>query len=417
MAGRLRSTLALGLLTSAIVPIFSASGSETVNYSYDARGRLIQVSRSGAVNDGIQAAYSYDKADNRTNVTVTGPGFSVNDVSATEGLKLAFTVTRSATASAMNVSYATSNGTATGGDYTATSGTLAFAIGEAQKTINVDTTDDTTSESSETVTLTLSNPTGGAILVDATGIGTIIDNDAPPACSGVSFTIASNGAVTEATNSRFTVTKSGTATGSCSVNYVTANGTATAGSDYTAKSGTLSFSTAQTSQTVDVTTTDDSTIESAETFSMSLSSPTGGSIVGSPGNATATINDNDGVITCSGVSFRVNDYAYDEGPPAVFTITKTGSTSNSCSVNYATADGTAIAPGDYTAVAGTLTFASNETSKTVSITTTTAPKNEPTEYFYLNLSSPSGSATISDSQGLATLDDYIPDGGGGCPLC
>jgi len=415
MTGRRRSLLALGLLVSCISPINSAFGGETVNYAYDARGRLIQVSRSGTVNDGIQASYSYDKADNRTNVTVTGQSLSVNDVSATEGSPLVFTVTRTATASAISVSYATSNGTATAGsDYTTTSGTLNFAVGQATGTVSVPTTDDTTSESAETVTLTLSNPTGGAILSDATGIGTINDNDAPPACSGVSFTIASNAAVTEGTNSVFTVTKSGTATGSCSVSYATSNGTATAGSDYTAKSGTLTFTTAQTSQTVSVTTTDDAAIESAETFSMSLSSPTGGSTVGSPGSATATLNDNDGGA-CSGVSYSVNDASVTEGDPLVFTVTKAGSTTSSCSVSYATANGTATTPTHYTAASGTLTFTSTQTSKTVTVTTIYIGRLNATLNMYLNLSSPSAGATITDSQGKGSIAaDGDPNG---CPLC
>lgn len=120
------------------------------------------------------------------------------------------------------------------------------------------------------------------------------------ACSGggggdnVSFTISSNGPVTEGANSVFTVTKSGTATQSYSVNYATANGTAVAPGDYTATSGTLTFTTAQTSKTVNVTTIDDATAESSETFTMSLSSPTGGSTIGTPGTATATINASDG---------------------------------------------------------------------------------------------------------------------------
>lgn len=49
-----------------------AAASETVTYAYDARGRLVQVTRSGNVNNGVIASYAYDKADNRTNVTVSG---------------------------------------------------------------------------------------------------------------------------------------------------------------------------------------------------------------------------------------------------------------------------------------------------------------------------------------------------------
>lgn len=51
----------------------AATASETINYSYDARGRLVQVKHSGTVNNNVTANYQYDKADNRTNVNVASP--------------------------------------------------------------------------------------------------------------------------------------------------------------------------------------------------------------------------------------------------------------------------------------------------------------------------------------------------------
>ena len=49
-----------------------ASATETIDYSYDAKGRLVKVARSGVDNGSVNSTYSYDKADNRTNVAVTG---------------------------------------------------------------------------------------------------------------------------------------------------------------------------------------------------------------------------------------------------------------------------------------------------------------------------------------------------------
>jgi hypothetical protein len=50
----------------------AAYAAETITYSYDARGRLKQVVRSGTVNNGVATTYTHDKADNRTNKTTTG---------------------------------------------------------------------------------------------------------------------------------------------------------------------------------------------------------------------------------------------------------------------------------------------------------------------------------------------------------
>ena len=51
----------------------AAYATETITYTYDARGRLIKVERTGSVNNNVKAEYKYDKADNRTNVNVTSP--------------------------------------------------------------------------------------------------------------------------------------------------------------------------------------------------------------------------------------------------------------------------------------------------------------------------------------------------------
>lgn len=70
MKKMLRAGLAgLGLAGAAI----AAFASETITYTYDARGRLVKVVRTGTVNNNVKAEYKYDRADNRTNVTVTSP--------------------------------------------------------------------------------------------------------------------------------------------------------------------------------------------------------------------------------------------------------------------------------------------------------------------------------------------------------
>lgn len=116
-------------------------------------------------------------------VTAAAPSeLTIEDVQTEEGNSgtspLAFQVSLSpASAKAVTVRYATSNGTATAGsDYVATSGTLTFAPGQTSQTINVPIAGDLNIEPDETFSVTLSNPVNATIPAD-TGAGTIRNDD------------------------------------------------------------------------------------------------------------------------------------------------------------------------------------------------------------------------------------------------
>lgn len=244
---------------------------------------------------------------------------------------------------------------------------------------------------------------------DAADNRTASNVETSSACSASSGTTPPSFSVgddssTEGTNVVFTVTRSGSSTGSYSLDYATANGTAVASSDYTAKSGTISFADGVMSANVAVATTDDTTVESSETFYLDVSNASGGATIADSRGA-GTITDNDSASTCDGVSFAVSNASVTEGGNLSFTVTKTGTTTDSCSVNYATANNTAVSGSDYTAKSGTVTFSSSQTSATVSVATTEDTTVENTETMYLNLSAASGSATITDSQGVGTIND------------
>lgn len=57
---------------SLLAVAMPAAAAETLTFTYDAKGRLIKVARSGTVNNGVAAEYVHDKADNRKNMKVTG---------------------------------------------------------------------------------------------------------------------------------------------------------------------------------------------------------------------------------------------------------------------------------------------------------------------------------------------------------
>ncbi|WP_222873730.1 Calx-beta domain-containing protein [Hankyongella ginsenosidimutans] len=218
------------------------------------------------------------------------PTFSINDVAATEGNALTFTVTRNgSTTSQVSVSFATQNGTAiAGSDYTAQSGTLTFGSGVTSQTISVPTVADQITEGSETFTILLSNAVG-ATITDGSGTGTINDqinpNEPRP-----TFSISGTPSVNEGGTLQFTVTKSSVTTGTYSVTATTSGGTATPGSDYTAINQLLSFAPSETSRTVTVNTVDDGTLESSETVNLTIASSNAN--IGTA-STTGTILDND----------------------------------------------------------------------------------------------------------------------------
>ena len=63
-----RLALTFGMVASAT----AADAAETITYKYDAKGRLVEVKRTGTVNKNVTTTYSHDKADNRKNLTTTG---------------------------------------------------------------------------------------------------------------------------------------------------------------------------------------------------------------------------------------------------------------------------------------------------------------------------------------------------------
>jgi large repetitive protein len=132
--------------------------------------------------------------------------------------------------------------------------------------------------------------------------------------------------------------------------------------------------------------------------------------------ATLTLTDNDGAVTTDTLqvvvapypTLTISDRTLTEGDTgslqAIFTVSLSSPSLLPVTVTYSTANGTATAGSDYTAATGTLTFAAGETSKTITIQITGDTLVEPTETFFVNLTS-ANNATIADGQGQATLID------------
>jgi uncharacterized delta-60 repeat protein len=221
-------------------------------------------------------------------------GITATVGSATEGGNITITVRRTGGATGIaSVDYATAAGTAqAGSDFTATSGTLTWATNDANfQTVTIGTLDDAAFEGAETLTLTLSNPVGVELAASEATL-TIVDNDV--AAPGTLAVAAASQSVGEADGPvSIRVTRTGGSDGAVSVQYATASGTATAGSDFATATGTLDWAAGDsTDKFIDVDVTSDTTDESNETFTVTLSAPTGGATLGTA-LTTVTITDDD----------------------------------------------------------------------------------------------------------------------------
>ena len=209
-------------------------------------------------------------------------------------------------------------------------------------------------------------------------------------------------------NMAFTVSLSAASATPVTVNYATSNGTATAGSDYTAKTGSLTFAAGETSKTIQVAITGDRVVEANESFNLTLSGASGASIA--DGQAVGTIvNDDQGPAL---PRLSVGDAAVTEGAAGTtnlnFQVTLSAAASAPVTVNWATANGTATAGSDYTAASGTLTFAAGETSKTVTVAVRGDTAVEANETLSLTLSNAAG-ASIGTGTGTGTIrNDDLP---------
>jgi hypothetical protein len=130
------------------------------------------------------------------------------------------------------------------------------------------------------------------------------------------------------------------------VAYEASDGSAVSGQDYTAVSGTLTFTAGVGSRTFTVPITKDTIVDGGgETVLLALSNPTGAGVLGAPAAAKLTILDNDvgGKLNFSAVSYSVGE----AGPQATLTVKRSGGTASEVTVAYATSDGSAQAGADY----------------------------------------------------------------------
>lgn len=206
---------------------------------------------------------------------------------------------------AATVGYSTTPGTATAAaDFAMSSGTLSFASGETQKTFQVSIVDDSLAENQgccssyvdgiaddfvrwEVFSMRLQNPAGGAIIGSQSSTLVVIeDNDTSFALEAGQLSVGELDG-----RSVVRIGRTGTTSGINTVKVTTSGGTATAGMDYVARSEVIVFAPGEAVKDVLITILEDEAVEGNETLTVTLSEPTGGATLISPGIAVLTIVD------------------------------------------------------------------------------------------------------------------------------
>jgi len=188
-----------------------------------------------------------------------------------------------------------------------------------------------------------------------------------------------------------------------SIRYTTSDGTATAGTDYTARTGLLTFAPGLTTTSFTVAILPDNLVELDETVFLNFSDPTN-VILGPQG--TVTILDDD----LATVSFAGTNFSAVEGSgAATITVQLNAASGKTVAVAYAATNGTALAGADFVAVAGVITFAPGQTNRAFAVPLLDDTLDEFNETVMLTLSQATNAILRAPTNAtLLILDDDDP---------
>ncbi len=341
-------------------------------------------------------------------------GLIIEDSAAEEGDSLDFTVTLSPQNTQMvTVEYAITDGTAQeGSDYTASpsSGTLMFTPGETQKTISVHSIDDSINEpDEETLVVTLRNPQN-AVLNRNRATGIIKDNDDPD----VSVQFASSAySAAEGETVAVRVTLSGDPERTVTIPITVDQATTATTEDYSLSSTSVTFASGETSKDITLTATDDDVDDDDEVVVLDFETLPPRVSVGTHASSTITIRDNDDPDVS--VQFASSAYSVTEGETVAVRVTLSEDPERTVTIPITVDQATTATTEDYSLSSTSVTFASGETSKDITLTATDDDVDDDDESVELGFGTlPEGvSAGGGDRTTITILDNDVPGGGGG----
>ncbi len=320
--------------------------------------------------------------------------FSTNNFAVNEtGTNAVITLLRSGgLASGVTVKFNVEEGSASENiDYSNLTQVVTFNAGETNKKVFIPIINDTVVENPETVLLSLEDPTGGASL-GSSNLNATLTITSDDVGGTINFSRTNFLAYENATNFYVIVTRTGGKASGVTVDYATQSGTASSGVDFAETSGTLAFAANETNKLITIPIVNDALAEGNETFSIGLSVVAGGATLGTISNALLTIIDDE-----SSISIGSNNYTVSEGATNLaVTFFRAGALLTPVSVDFATVNGSAVAPDDFVATNGTLNFPSNVVSKTILIRIVNDTLVEGGESFSLQLSNPQGGVQLGN---------------------
>ena len=293
-----------------------------------------------------------------------------------------------------SVQFATRNGTAVAGsDYLARSGTLQFAAGESLKRIDVKLVNNAVVEPTENLFVDLASPSGGVLGQIRTAEIRIVDDEIN-APGVIQFDRATYQTREDYGWVNVYLQRTGGAVGAVTVNFAVAAGSATAGQDYQPVNTTVTFADGQTSASVKVPLINNRVLESNETATFSLTSATGGAVLGERKTAQLVIADDE--INAPGtLGFYYSSFSTKEnwGWVRVYVSRDQGQVGQ-VSVDYSTGGGTAVPGVHYKPVSGTLVFADGEYTKYFDVPLINNNVAGGTTNFEVRLTNPGGGAQL-----------------------
>jgi hypothetical protein len=361
--------------------------------------RQFYLNLSGASHAILLAPQGICKIPNH-NITVSVGNTSVTEP--TSGYNEAnFTVSLSSAVSfPVTVTFNTSGSSTSQGtrDFVPQQGAVTFAPGQTTQIVSIPVLPAPFVGSNPTFFLNLGTATN-ATIVGTKGTATIVENTTQPTVSIGNFT-GGDGPSGGTTKYTFSVNLSAPSDQTITVPYSTANGTALAGTDYVSTPGTLTFAPGVTSQNVNVLVNGDSTANEADkSFFVNLGTPTNATVSNAQGTGTILNDDPNPLMNVTGVTATPGTSGTKQFN---FTVSLSTPATQTTTVQYATADGSAVGGTDYQPTSGTLTFSAGQKNKSFTVLVNGTTAVNPNLNFFVNLSNATNARLVT-SQATGTI--------------